>query len=116
MKLKSNVLAVSVMLGLASTAFASDWPVYGGDTGNTRYSAAGQITPANVKDLKVQYAVQLGSTRSQESTPILIGDMLVVTSSTCSEMKFGSWRLTASSLRDWILFSRRSISSFTSSC
>lgn len=81
MKQKSNILAMSMLLGLASMASASDWPVYGGDTGNTRYSAAGQITPANVKDLKVQFAVQLGTNRSQESTPILIGDMLVVTSS-----------------------------------
>ncbi len=81
MMLSSKSLTVAMLLGAASASFASDWGVYGGDSGNTRYSEAKQITAANVGKLKVAYAVQLGSVRSQESTPILIDDMLVVTSS-----------------------------------
>ena len=81
MKISSLSLSIAMLLGAASTSFASDWGVYGGDTGNTRFSQAKQITTANVKNLKVAFAVQLGSVRSQESTPILIDDMLVVTSS-----------------------------------
>ena len=77
----SRNLTIAMLLAAASTAYASDWGVYGGDSGNTRYSEATQITPSNVAQLKVAYAVQLGSTRSQESTPILVGDTLVVTSS-----------------------------------
>ena len=75
-------LAVAFGLTLAATAAsAQNWPVYGGDTGNTRFSNAAQITTANVDKLKVAWALQLGTVRSQESTPILVGDTLFVTSS-----------------------------------
>ncbi len=74
-------VALGLALAAASTAQAQNWPVYGGDTGNTRYSASKQITTANVGKLSVEWALQLGTTRSQESTPILVGDTLFVTSS-----------------------------------
>jgi alcohol dehydrogenase (cytochrome c) len=74
-------LALSLGLGLAALAQAQSWPSYGGDSGNTRYSTAKLVTTANANKLKVAWALQLGTTRSQESTPILVGDMLVVTSS-----------------------------------
>ncbi len=68
-------------LGIASHAAAQQWPVYGGDNANTRFSAAKQINTSNVSKLKVAWALQLGSLRSQETTPILAGDTLFVTSS-----------------------------------
>ena len=74
-------LVLGLSLGLASIASAQNWPVYGGDAGNTRYSQSTQINASNVDKLKVQWALQLGTTRSQESTPILVGDTLFVTSS-----------------------------------
>ena len=74
-------VALGLTLGLAATAQAQNWPVYGGDTGNTRYSASKQINTTNVGKLNVEWALQLGSLRSQESTPILVGDTLYVTSS-----------------------------------
>ena len=74
-------LALGLTLGVAATAQAQNWPVYGGDTGNTRYSASKQINTGNVGKLGVEWALQLGSLRSQESTPILVGDTLFVTSS-----------------------------------
>jgi alcohol dehydrogenase (cytochrome c) len=74
-------LALGLAIGASAPANAQGWPVYGGDSGNTRFSTAAQITPANVKNLKVQWALQLGTLRSQESTPILVGDTLFVTSS-----------------------------------
>jgi alcohol dehydrogenase (cytochrome c) len=74
-------LALGLTLGLAATAQAQNWPVYGGDSGNTRYSASKQINTGNVNKLSVEWALQLGSLRSQESTPILVGDTLFVTSS-----------------------------------
>ena len=73
--------AFALALGAAAGAHAQNWPVYGGDTGNTRFSNATQVTTANVKNLKVAWALQLGTLRSQESTPILVGDTLFVTSS-----------------------------------
>jgi len=82
MKLSKKLMTAAVMLASAQLANAADgWGVYGGDTGNTRYSEAKQVTTANVNNLQVKWALQLGTNRSQESTPILVGDMLVVTSS-----------------------------------
>ncbi len=74
-------VVLGLALGAASTAGAQGWSVYGGDTGNTRYSEAKQVTTGNVSKLKVQWALGLGTNRSQESTPILVGDTLFVTSS-----------------------------------
>jgi len=73
--------AFALAIGAACSAQAQNWPVYGGDTGNTRFSEAAQINTSNVRNLKVAWALQLGTLRSQESTPILVGDTLYVTSS-----------------------------------
>ncbi|MEQ1683903.1 MAG: PQQ-dependent dehydrogenase, methanol/ethanol family [Burkholderiaceae bacterium] len=81
MKKYLKPLALGLTLGLAATAQAQNWPVYGGDSGNTRFSASKQINTSNVSKLNVEWALQLGSLRSQESTPILVGDTLYVTSS-----------------------------------
>jgi len=81
MKLLFKSAAMAVALGATSLASAQNWPIYGGDEGNQRYSQASQITPANVNKLTVKWALQLGTNRSQESTPILVGDTLYVTSS-----------------------------------
>jgi alcohol dehydrogenase (cytochrome c) len=74
-------LVLGMTMGFASVASAQNWPVYGGDSGNTRFSQSTQINASNVDKLKVQWALQLGTNRSQESTPILVGDTLFVTSS-----------------------------------
>jgi alcohol dehydrogenase (cytochrome c) len=74
-------MAFGLALGTSAVAQAQNWPVYGGDTGNTRFSNAAQVNAGNVKNLKVAWALQLGTLRSQESTPILVGDTLFVTSS-----------------------------------
>ena len=81
MKLHLKALALGAIASVAIAAQAQNWPVYGGDTGNTRFSQATQINTGNVNKLKVAWALQLGSNRSQESTPILVGDTLIVTSS-----------------------------------
>ena len=81
MKAFLTPLALGLTVGFAATASAQNWPVYGGDMGNTRYSSAAQVNTGNVNKLKVEWALQLGTTRSQESTPILVGDTLYVTSS-----------------------------------
>jgi alcohol dehydrogenase (cytochrome c) len=79
-----SIVTLVLVLALATAAAAQTgpgWPVYGGDQGNARYSTLGQINTGNVERLKVAWALQLGSLRSQESTPILVGDTLYVTSS-----------------------------------
>lgn len=76
-------LSLAVVLGVLGpvSGQTTEWPVYGGDASNTRYSALDKLTPANVGKLKVAWALQLGSLRSQESTPLVVGDTLYVTSS-----------------------------------
>jgi PQQ-dependent dehydrogenase (methanol/ethanol family) len=81
MRLFIKPVALGLTLGLAATAQAQNWPITGGDAGNTRYSASKQINTTNVGKLNVEWALQLGTLRSQESTPILVGDTLYVTSS-----------------------------------
>jgi alcohol dehydrogenase (cytochrome c) len=76
-----NPVVLGLAMGIASMAGAQNWPMYGGDSGNTRFSTSNQINAGNVNKLKVQWALQLGTNRSQESTPILVGDTLFVTSS-----------------------------------
>ena len=78
------VTSALVLAGLVSPASAQTgavWSVYGGDNANTRYSTLTQVNASNVGRLKVAWALQLGSLRSQESTPIVVGDLLYVTSS-----------------------------------
>jgi alcohol dehydrogenase (cytochrome c) len=80
----SLVFAGLLSLCLASPGAAqtgAGWGVYGGDMANTRYSTLTRINASNVSQLKVAWALQLGSLRSQESTPILVGDTLYVSSS-----------------------------------
>ncbi len=60
----------------------TEWPHYGGDQANTRYSALKQITTSNVKNLRVAWMHSLGALESQESTPLVVGDTMYVTSST----------------------------------
>lgn len=81
MKLRTKLMTIAVMLGAVQAANASDWGVYGGDTGNTRFSENKQVNASNVSKLSVKWALQLGTNRSQESTPIIVGDTMYVTSS-----------------------------------
>jgi glucose dehydrogenase len=79
---RSSLIAFAAIVVCSTSAHAQQgWTVYGGDPGNTRYSSLTQINPSNVKNLKVAWVLQLGSLRSQESTPLVIGDTLYVTSS-----------------------------------
>jgi quinoprotein glucose dehydrogenase len=74
----------------APTAAADvDWPFYGGDSGGQRFSAARQITPDNVRRLKVAWTYSTGEMgrhgkqlghASFENTPILAGGRLYVCS------------------------------------
>jgi PQQ-dependent dehydrogenase (methanol/ethanol family) len=57
------------------------WPSYGQNNGNTRYSPLKQINEKNVGKLKLAYSFSLASLRSNESTPLVVGDTMYVTSS-----------------------------------
>lgn len=59
----------------------SNWATYGRTYDNTRFSPLSQITDQNVGQLKLAYAFQLGALRSNEATPIVIGDTMYISSS-----------------------------------
>ena len=74
-------LAGALLVPPATSAQNTGWPFYGGDPGNTHWSALSQISTSNVHKLKAAWVLQLGTLRSQESTPLVVGDTLYVTSS-----------------------------------
>jgi PQQ-dependent dehydrogenase (methanol/ethanol family) len=75
------ILAWSVWASVAAAEATNEWNTYGGDLANTRYSALSQINTGNVHQLKVAWVMQLGTLEAQESTPIVVGDTLYVTTS-----------------------------------
>ena len=66
---------------LKAQADPNNWASYGRTYDNTRFSPLKQINTKNVAKLRLAYAFSLGSLRSNESTPIVIGDTMYVTSS-----------------------------------
>jgi quinoprotein glucose dehydrogenase len=83
----------AVMAIFSTAAFAADptWPHYGGDAGGTRFSAAAEITPGNVDELRRAWTFRTGDEAQRpaalmrrikfETTPILVDDRLVFCSS-----------------------------------
>ena len=80
------VLAASAMV-LPFGAFAQDWPHYGGDPGETHYSALTQITRGNVAKLQVAWEWRTGESPLPdfkttpgvfEATPLMINGVLFV--------------------------------------
>ncbi|HXB68020.1 MAG TPA: pyrroloquinoline quinone-dependent dehydrogenase [Candidatus Acidoferrales bacterium] len=58
----------------------TDWPVFHGDPGATRYTTLSDIKKGNVANLKVSWKADLGVTGGAEVTPIEIGGVMYVTS------------------------------------
>jgi PQQ-dependent dehydrogenase (methanol/ethanol family) len=66
---------------LKASAEAGQWAVAGHDYGNTRYSPLKQINAENAGKLTLAYSFSLGSLRSNEASPVVIGDTLYVSTS-----------------------------------
>jgi quinoprotein glucose dehydrogenase len=86
-KAVARILAIAALAAVGLFA-QQEWPVYGGDAGNSRYSSLKQINRSNVTKLKVAWAyhtgdVSDGSTipfRSAfEATPIVVDGVMYVT-------------------------------------
>src|ERR1700682_3173723 len=56
-----------------------NWLTYSGSTQSQRYSLLTQITPANVGNLKAQWAFQARSTEKFESTPLVVDGTMYLT-------------------------------------
>jgi quinoprotein glucose dehydrogenase len=87
MMLRVALRAAVVVATIPSFAAEPGWPSYGGDAGGTRYSAAAQITSANVDRLTIAWTYstrdlarkgEAMSRASFEATPILADGRLYV--------------------------------------
>ena len=97
MRLRSRgfLAGVSIIASLAAGSFGASandsvakavadtnqWAVAGHDYANTRFSPLNQINADNVGKLSLVYSFSLASLRSNESSPVIIGDTLYVTTS-----------------------------------
>jgi lanthanide-dependent methanol dehydrogenase len=75
-------LATCVLAAFALPVAAADpgddgqWPMVAKDYANTRFSALDQITPANVKNLKVAFTFSMGVDKGQEAAPLVVDDTM----------------------------------------
>ncbi len=85
-----------------------DWSAWSGDNHGSRFSALGDITPANVRDLKVAWTAHTGEAvvpgtgdAADQNTPLQIGDSLFVCTAYTSLISYDidsgkeKWRYTA---------------------
>jgi quinohemoprotein ethanol dehydrogenase len=88
-RLAMTLAALAIPLAHAQTAPdyrkppAADWPLVGGDWGNTRYSPLAKINTSNVKTLKGAWMVRLnsgfGPPYSQQGTPVVKDGVMYIT-------------------------------------
>ncbi len=62
-----------------NAASGRDWPTYGLDYAETRFSRLDQINAANVKNLGLVWTHSLESTRGVEATPLVVDGIMYVT-------------------------------------
>jgi quinohemoprotein ethanol dehydrogenase len=62
-----------------NAAKTSDWPTYGLDYAETRFSKLNQVHDGNVKDLGLVWSYDLESTRGIEGTPLVVDGVMYVT-------------------------------------
>ena len=65
----------------ANTRQTADWPSYGLDYAETRFSRLNQINTGNVKELGLVWSYNLESTRGVEATPLVVDGIMYVTAS-----------------------------------
>jgi len=65
----------------ANAAKTPDWPSYGLDYAETRFSKLDQVNASNVKDLGLVWSYDLQSTRGVEATPLVVDGVMYVTAS-----------------------------------
>lgn len=63
----------------ANTATSNDWPTYGLDYAETRFSKLKQINADNAKNLGLMWTYSLESERGVEATPLVVDGIMYVT-------------------------------------
>ena len=66
---------------VANAKATKDWPSYGLDYAETRFSKLTQVSDANVAKLGLAWTYNLESTRGVESTPLVVDGIMYVTAS-----------------------------------
>ena len=79
--IRATTLAVDHESIIANAATTNDWPSYGLDYHETRFSKLTQITTSNVKELGLMWTYNLESVRGVEATPIVVDGIMYVTAS-----------------------------------
>ena len=82
--LTGAVLVLATGLVAAQDGLMVEWPTYGGDLANTRYSPLDQIDATNFDDLEIAWrlpTVGFGPTTEYrlQSTPLMVGGVLYST-------------------------------------
>lgn len=65
----------------ANARTSADWPSYGLDYAETRFSRLKQVNAGNVKDLGLVWSYNLESTRGVQATPLVVDGIMYVTAS-----------------------------------
>jgi alcohol dehydrogenase (cytochrome c) len=81
-RLASTLVALAGLCVWPATAWGqADWPTYGGNAWNQRWSGLKQINTRNVSRLVPRMVLQTGVSRpgSFETTPIVVGNMMYLT-------------------------------------
>jgi len=86
--LASGLLAAGLVSAQAPVSFdriqnsskePQNWLTYSGNVLGQRYSELTQITPANVKNMEMQWAFQARSTEKFETTPLVVDGVMYIT-------------------------------------
>lgn len=78
-KMRAGAARVDGAAIRANEAATPNWPTYGLDYGETRFSKLDQINAANVKNLGLVWSYNLESTRGVEATPLVVDGVMYVT-------------------------------------
>jgi len=74
----ANVTGASIQ---ANAKTGKDWPSYGLDYAETRYSRLAKVNDGNVKNLGLAWSYNLESTRGVEATPLVVDGVMYVSAS-----------------------------------
>jgi lanthanide-dependent methanol dehydrogenase len=74
-----GTLAQAALARAAPDRNGDEWPTSAGDYANTRFTPLADVTPANVKELKLAWRFDTDIARGHEAAPIVVGGFLYVT-------------------------------------
>ncbi|MDB5654186.1 MAG: Pyrrolo-quinoline quinone [Tardiphaga sp.] len=77
--IKAVTSAIDSAAITANTATSYNWPTYGLDYAETRFSKLNQITAGNVKSIGLMWSYNLESIRGVEATPLVVDGIMYVT-------------------------------------